>query len=77
MDTISEGAELWLELLENDFTCELGNHAIQSEHVKYASATEARKAMLRLAYLKGREDATATPPDEDFETMAARITGKP
>ena len=74
MDEISEAAELWLRLLDDDFWCELANHAIHSEHVKYPSTTEARMAMLRLAYLKGREDATAQP--EDFDTAANRITGK-
>ena len=74
MDEISEAAELWLELLDGDFWCELANHSIGSEHVKYPSSTEARMAMLRLAYLKGREDATAQPAD--FDTAVTRITGK-
>ena len=74
MAEISEAAELWLELLDGDFWCELANHSIGSEHVKYPSSTDARMAMLRLAYLKGRDDATARP--EDFDTAVTRITGK-
>ena len=71
MEEITEAAELWLRLLDDDFWCEIANHAIHSEHVKYPSATEARRAMLRLAYLKGRDDATAQP--DNFDAAVARV----
>lgn len=76
MPDISAAAELWLQMLETDFTCELGNHAIQSEHVKYDSATDARRAMLRLAYLKGREDATYQQADFDADVARAMEANK-
>ena len=76
MDIISESAETYLGSLVTDFGCERANTAIQSRHAKFATMRDADMAMLRLAYLKGREDATATPPDEDFDTAVARITGK-
>ena len=70
-ELLSPAAEIWLRLLEEDFSAELGNHAIHSEHVKFSSAADARMAMLRLAYLRGRSDATAQPAD--FEADVARI----
>ena len=72
MDTIiSDAAELYLQMLRADFSCERGNIMIQSRHAKFASMGECDMAMLRLAYLKGREDATATPAD--FDADMARV----
>ena len=74
MDIISDAAEFYLGSLVTDFGCERANTAIQSRHAKFATMRDADMAMLRLAYLRGREDATAQP--EDFDTAVARITGK-
>lgn len=71
MDTITDGAETWLRLLERDFSCELSNHAIGSEAIKYPSSAAATMAMLRLAYLRGRHDALAPPAD--FDADVARV----
>ena len=71
-DAISDAAEIWLRLLEEDFFLELANQAIGAKHAtKYESSSEATMAMLRLAYLKGREDATAQPAD--FDADMARV----
>ena len=71
-DVLSPAAGLWLRLLEEDFFLELSNHAIGSRHAtKYESSAEATMAMLRLAYLKGRSDATAQPAD--FDADVARV----
>lgn len=69
MDQISDAADLWLRLLDDEFWCEIANHEIGSPHVKFASVKDAKLAMLRLAYLKGREDATKSP-STDLESMA-------
>jgi hypothetical protein len=72
MDRISDAAELWLRLLVEEFMCEIANHDIGAKHAcKYESGTEARMAMLRLAYLRGREDALAQPTD--FDADVARV----
>lgn len=69
---ISAAAEISLRLLEEDFFLELANHAIGAKHAtRFASSSEASMAMLRLAYLKGREDATAQPAD--FDADVARV----
>lgn len=76
MDVISDAAELWLGMLEDEFWCEIANHAIGSKHVKYPSGTEARRAMLRKAYLKGAADArTQIGVDEssDFDRDIAKV----
>lgn len=67
MDSISLAAETFLQLLEQEFATEIANHQIHSEHVKYSSASDARMAMLRQAYLRGRHDATAAPADFDAD----------
>lgn len=69
---ISDGADIWLRMLDREFECELLNHNIGSEHVKYATASDARMAMLRQAYQRGVEDATAPAPTT-FEEDAARV----
>lgn len=71
MDIITDGAETWLRLLARDFSCELSNHAIGSESIEYPSSAEATRAMLRLAYLRGRHDAL-TPP-ADFDADVAKV----
>lgn len=76
---ITDAAELWLRLLEDEFFCELANHAIGSKHVKYPSGPEARMAMLRKAYLKGRADAMtqiAVDESSDFEADVARVVAR-
>ena len=71
-DALSDAAEIWLRLLEEDFFLELANQAIGAKHAtKYESSSEATMAMLRLAYLKGRSDATAQPAD--FDADMARV----
>ena len=72
MEQLPTYAETFLRLLEQDFYCEIANHEIGSEHVKYSSLQEARLAMLRLAYLRGRRDAT-DGPDETFEQAVAVV----
>ena len=71
MENISLAAEVALQLLVEGFGAELGNHAIQSEHVKYPSKHDALMALARTAYLKGRSDATAQPAD--FDVDVARV----
>ena len=72
MEHISAAAEIWLRLLAEEFMCEIANHDIGAKHAcKYESGAEARMAMLRLAYLRGREDATAHPAD--FDADVARV----
>ena len=66
-ETFSIAAETWLQLLVQEFMCEIANHEIGSPHVKYASGVEARMAMLRLAYLRGRDDALAVSADFDID----------
>ncbi len=74
MDQISDAAEAWLRLLHEEFGYELGNQAIQSEHVKYPSATAAELAMLRKAYLRGRQDAQLDAvPQLDFQHDVERV----
>lgn len=72
MDSISLAAEAWLQLLQEEFSLEIANHDIGAKHAtKYASGAEARMAMLRQAYLRGRHDATAQPAD--FDADVARV----
>ena len=81
-DRISETAELWLRLTEQEFglkianieNCLYSNDSARARTFGYASPAEARMAMLRLAYLKGREDALTAPPD--FEADVKRIIEK-
>ena len=68
---ITDAAEVYLQMLLSAFYCERGNAMIRSRHAKFASVGECDMAMLRLAYLKGREDATAQPAD--FDADVARV----
>jgi len=69
---ISTAAEVWLQLLQEEFFLEIANHDIGATHAtKYASGVDARMAMLRQAYLQGRDDATAQPAD--FDADVARV----
>jgi len=72
MEQLTTSAETFLRLLEQDFYCEIANHEIGSEHVKYSSLQEARMAMLRLAYLRGKADATEGP-EETFDQVVAAV----
>ena len=74
MDMISDAAEGWLRALEDEFYLELCNHMIHSKHVRYASASEAQMAMLRQAYLRGREDALTPPIDSETFTQQVEAT---
>lgn len=77
MENISAAAEIALQLLQEDFTIEIANHDIGAKHAcKYASGADARMAMLRLAYLKGREDATKTPADFDADVARVEAANK-
>lgn len=73
IDAISPAAEAWLRLHEAEFSCELANHAIHSEHVTYPSSREATLAMLRGAYLKGVTDRDRALNPPDFEQDVAQI----
>ena len=66
---LSENAEIFLRLLEDDFFCEIANHSIGSEHVVYPSAVAAKLAMLRFAYARGVKDARL----DVLEDVRARI----
>lgn len=75
MDPLSDAAEVFITLLVHEFDCELGNHAIGSTHAcHFSTSTEALKAMCRRAYLKGREEALASPASlEDDIAMISAI----
>ena len=80
MDRISDAAEAFLTLLyDDDFAYEFGNHAIQSEHVRFPTLRTAMLAMLRRAYLRGHADAQSNgvePLDFDQDvTRTRRING--
>lgn len=72
-EALSPFAEDWLAQLADRFYLELANHDIGAKHAcKFDSYQEAMLAMLRLAYLKGREDAQ--PPDtRTFEETVADV----
>lgn len=70
---MSDAAEIFLRALDEEFECELANHAIHSEHTKYESASDARMAMLRLAYLRGREDEREPFDARDFAADVAKV----
>lgn len=70
MNKLSVVAELVLEDLVREFSCELANHGINSEHVQYPTAREATLAMLRQAYLYGQDSMR---PGPDFEADLARV----
>ena len=73
---ITDATEVYLQMLLSDFSCERGNTMIHSRHAKFASVGECDMAMLRLAYLKGREDATAQPADFDADVARAMAANK-
>ena len=82
MEKISAAAELWLRMTEDEFwlivanidNCIHSDNAARAQTFGYASATDARLAMLRLAYLKGKEDASSERPD--FDADVKRIVEK-
>lgn len=69
-EPLSDAAETFLTLLYQEHMCELANHAIQSEHVRYGSSAEATKAMLRGAYRRGALDQQ---PAREMETDIAQV----
>ena len=73
MSALSFAAETFLQSLAETFWVEIANHDIGAHHAtQYPSGADARMAMLRLAYLRGREDAL-TPP-ADFDADVKRVT---
>lgn len=66
----SPAAELYFDLLIDDYACELANQAIQSEAARYPSSREAMRAMVREAYQKGTE--AIAPPDFDADVQAVQ-----
>lgn len=56
MDTLSVEEERWLEALEQRYSLEIMNLEIGSKSAvsQFSSASEARREMLREAYLQGR-----------------------
>lgn len=72
MEPVLEAADLWLRELEDRFTTEIVNHELGCTGYKYqyASATEARLAMLRAAYNRGVQDAHGP---RDFDTDVQRV----
>jgi hypothetical protein len=73
-DQISDAAEAWLSELHDDFAYELGNQAIASPHTKYESSKAAVLAMLRQAYVHGREEALrALTPPPDFDQDVTQL----
>lgn len=77
MERLSDAAELWIRLTEDHFWVIIANlelHAqdgTTADHPSpYASASEARRAMLRLAYLKGQADLQ---PPADFDADVKRV----
>lgn len=75
MAQISDGAETYLRQLEAEFYLEIANRDIGASGAtyRYASGADARLAMLRLAYLKGREDEREPFDKRDFEADVARV----
>lgn len=74
-ERISDGAETFLRQLEAEFYLEIANRDIGASGAtyRYASGADARLAMLRLAYLKGREDEREPFDKRDFEADVARV----
>lgn len=77
MDQLSPLAEHWIRLLEDQFWLIIANLELHAqdgttgEHPSpYASPTDARRAMLRLAYLKGQADLQ---PPRDFDEDLKRV----
>lgn len=71
MDTLSRAVELWLTDLHYTYACELANHAIGSEAIKYPSSKDAMMEMLREAYRKGNADAQPADFDVDVAHVEA------
>ncbi len=63
MEPISDAAKAWLAILVDEYTIELANQAIQSDHVRFQSGPDALRAMVTAAYEKGHMDAISPPPD--------------
>lgn len=74
-ERISDGAELFLRSLEQEMWCEIANREIGASGAsyKYPSRQDAVLAMLRQAYLRGREDVIDPFEKRDFDADVQRV----
>ena len=72
---ISDSAETFLRALADEFWCEMANREIGATGAtyKYESGDDARMAMLRLAYLRGREDEREPFDQRSFDADIQRV----